>query len=98
MTEVQVSDAPREHRFEARTPEGVVVAYAMYQVSDGTVVFTHTETDPRFEGQGVASTLVRAALDSVRASGRDVAAFCPYVKAWLARHPEYQDLVHPVKS
>ena len=56
-------------------------------------MFTHTEVDPRFEGQGIATTLVQGALDAVRASGRDVVAFCPYVKAWLGRHPDYQDLV-----
>ena len=93
MTDVQVRDAPDEHRFEAVSPEGVVVAFAMYDTIGTTVVFTHTEVDPRFECQGVASTLVKSALDAVRASGRDVVAYCPYVKAWLARHPDYQDLV-----
>lgn len=98
MADVQVRDAPDEHRFEARTPEGVVVAFAMYDTIGTTVVFTHTEVDPRLEGQGIASTLVRTALDAVRASGRDVVAYCPYVKAWLARHAEYQDLVRHVQS
>ncbi|WP_028051251.1 GNAT family N-acetyltransferase [Cellulomonas sp. URHD0024] len=96
MTDVQVRDAPDEHRFEALSPEGVVVAFAMYDTIGPTVVFTHTEVDPRFEGQGIASILVRSALDDVRASGRDVVAYCPYVKSWIARHPDYQDLVrHP---
>jgi uncharacterized protein len=98
MADVQVRDAPAEHRFEAVSPEGVVVAFAMYDTIGRTVVFTHTEVDPRFEGQGIAGTLVRAALDAVRDSGRDVVAYCPYVKAWLARHPDYQDLVHHAPS
>lgn len=96
--DVQVRDAPDEHRFEALSPEGVVVGFAMYDTIGRTVVFTHTEVDPRFEGHGIASTLVKAALDMVRESGRDVVAFCPYVKAWLARHADYQDLVRHVQS
>lgn len=98
MTDVQVRDSPEEHRFEAVSPEGVVVGFSMYDTIGRTVVFTHTEVDPRFEGHGVASTLVRAALDAVRESGRDVVAYCPYVKAWLARHPDYQDLVRHAPS
>ena len=93
MTDVQVSDAPAEHRFEARSPAGELLGFAVYDTIGATVVFTHTEVDPAFEGQGIASTLVQGALDAVRASGRDVVAFCPYVKAWLGRHPDYQDLL-----
>ena len=93
MTDVRVIDAPSEHRFEARSPEGVLLGFAVYDTIDSTVVFTHTEVDPAFEGRGIASALVQGALDSVRVSGRDVVAFCPYVKAWIGRHPEYRDLV-----
>ncbi len=91
---MQVSDAPAEHRFEARSPEGELLGFSVYDTIGPTVVFTHTEVDPKFEGQGIASTLVKEALDAVRASGRDVVAFCPYVKAWIGRHPEYRDLLH----
>ncbi|MET0789518.1 MAG: GNAT family N-acetyltransferase [Cellulomonas sp.] len=97
MMDVQVSDAPDKHRFEARSPDGELLGFSVYDTIGPTVVFTHTEVDPKFEGQGIASILVRAALDAVRESGRDVVAFCPYVKAWIARHPDYQDLVRPVQ-
>ena len=58
------------------------------------MVFVHTEVDDAFEGQGVGSLLVRQALDSVRGEGLRVVAQCPFVKAWIERHPEYADLTH----
>ena len=63
------------------------------------MVFTHTETDPTFEGQGVASQLVSWALDDVRGQGLRVLALCPFVKEYIARHPdEYGDLVYASRT
>ncbi|MDM7830289.1 GNAT family N-acetyltransferase [Cellulomonas edaphi] len=93
---IDVVDVPEESRFEARGQDGELMGVAFYDVIGTTVAFTHTEVDEKYEGQGVAGQLVRAALDSVRAQGnRRVAPLCPYVKAWIARHPDYQDLVGP---
>jgi predicted GNAT family acetyltransferase len=90
---VQVADVPGEKRFEARDDAGELMGVSYYDVIGSTVAFTHTEVDERFEGQGVAATLTRAALDDVRGRGLKVAALCPYVKAWIARHDDYQDLL-----
>jgi len=79
-------------RFEARTPDGVVAGFAEYVREPGRVIFTHTEVDPAFEGRGVGSALVVGALDQVRASGERVVPLCPFVKAYIARHPAYEDL------
>jgi len=57
------------------------------------IAFTHTEIDARFEGQGVGSGLVRAALSEARASGLAVHPFCPFVRGYIARHPEDVELV-----
>ncbi|AEI10696.1 GNAT family N-acetyltransferase [Cellulomonas gilvus] len=89
---VDVVEVTQEERFEARR-DGELLGFAAYTLDRGTVVLTHTEVFPEHEGQGVAGELVRGALDQVRASGRDVVPLCPYVRAWLGRHPEYQDLV-----
>jgi len=72
---------------------GQLVGFAQYQLTDQLVVFTRTETDSSVEGQGVASVLVRFALDDVRAQRtRRVLAVCPFVTAYLQRHPEDADL------
>ncbi|CAM5788024.1 GNAT family N-acetyltransferase [Cellulomonas persica] len=90
---VDVVEVVDEQRFEAHDTDGSLLGIAAYDAQGSTVVFTHTEVLPAAEGRGVGSELVRGALDQVRASGRDVVALCPFVKAWIARHPDYQDLL-----
>ena len=82
-----------EKRYEARV-DGELAGAAYYDAADDLIVFTHTEVDDAYEGQGVGSTLVRAALDDVRADGRrKVVARCPFVSKWIDRHAEYKDLL-----
>lgn len=68
--------------------DGHVAGSAFVEVADGEVVFTHTVVEDEFEGRGIGSTLVAAALAEVRESGRTVVARCPFVAAHLRRHPE----------
>jgi uncharacterized protein len=92
--ELTVTDVPEEGRYEARAADRVL-GLAAYRRHGDRVVFTHTEVDPDAEGGGVGSTLVRGALDDVRAHGRRVVPRCPFVRAWIERHPDYADLVDP---
>jgi predicted GNAT family acetyltransferase len=60
---------------------------------DGGIVFTHTEVDPSLQERGLGSTLIRAALDELRVSTTvRIGATCPFVRRFLAEHPEYQDV------
>jgi uncharacterized protein len=68
-------------------------AIAAYQLEEGKIVFTHTIVPKAIEGRGVASKLIKAALDSSRDRGLRVVPLCPFVKAYIERHPEYQALV-----
>ena len=88
----RVTDVADEQRFEITDEEGTVLGVAEYRRRPGVVVFTHTEVDPAFEGHGVGSALAAGALDSVRESGERVVALCPFIRAYLERHPEYEDL------
>jgi uncharacterized protein len=90
---ITVADAPHEHRYEIRV-DGELAGFTKYLRRQGVVTFTHTEIEPEYEGQGLASQLVRHALDDVRANGETVVAQCPFVKSFIHRHPdEYGDLV-----
>ena len=87
---VQVSDNPGHSRFEAHL-EGELAGFAAYTLSETKIVFTHTEVHQ--EGHGVGTTLVRWALDDVRRRGSlRVVALCPFVRAYIDKHPEYADL------
>lgn len=88
---VDVIDVPDRHRFEA-VLDGEVVGFAAYQRTDELIVFTHTEVDSSLEGQGVGGALIREALDHVRELGLPVLPICPFVQAWMLRHPDYTDL------
>jgi predicted GNAT family acetyltransferase len=60
---------------------------------DGVIVYPHTKVEPEYEGNGVGSVLVRAALDAARGEGAKIVPLCGFVKEWIDRHPDYADLV-----
>ncbi|MEU2348068.1 GNAT family N-acetyltransferase [Modestobacter sp. NPDC049651] len=93
-TDLRVVDDPDRDVFVLLV-DGRPQGYACYRVAGRLVVFTHTEVDPAQRGRGVANELARQALEQVRASGRRVAPVCPFIAAYLRRHPEYADLVRP---
>ncbi|WP_439029781.1 GNAT family N-acetyltransferase [Gordonia terrae] len=59
-------------------------------------VFFHTEVDEAFGGRGLATILVREALDDARSRGLTIVGVCPLVAAFLKKHPEYADATAPV--
>jgi len=79
-------------RFEIRV-DGETAGFAAYHRRPGVIAFVHTEIDPRFEGQGLASQLIKTALSQARAEGAAVLPFCPFVRSYIAGHSDYLDLV-----
>src|SRR3954453_7716732 len=91
--EPRVSDNAGEHRFEIAV-DGEVAGFANYHDHAGNRTFTHTEIDDAYEGQGLGSTLVSFVLDDARERGLRGIPVCPFVRAYIARHPDrYLDLV-----
>jgi len=88
----QITDNPGERRYEARV-DGQLAGFAEYRIAGGRVIFFHTEVDPAFEGHGVGARLAAGALDDVRARGLRMTPRCPFIAAFVRRHPEYEDLV-----
>jgi predicted GNAT family acetyltransferase len=87
-----VTDNVAKRRYEVFLDEELAGFTRYHLVSEG-IAFDHTEIDDRFEGKGLGSILVREALDTARARGQAVLPFCPFVRGYITRHPEYLDLV-----
>ena len=86
------------HRPEWRSYEltlaGEHAGELVYRDRGGNVVaFLHTEVDPTVQRRGLGSALVAGALDDVRRRGLRVVPLCPFVDAYVRRHPKYADLV-----
>ena len=88
-----VADAPERQRYEARIEDGELAGVLEYVVKHGRIALVHTEVSPGHEGQGIGAALARFALDDARHRGLRVIASCPYVRRYLARHPEDHDIV-----
>ena len=86
-----VRDNQSQDRFELDV-EGQI-AFANYRRTPAAIVITHTETPRTLRGRGIASELVKGALELIRADGNKVIAGCSFVVDYLRSHPEYADIV-----
>jgi predicted GNAT family acetyltransferase len=78
-------------RFELPVAGGLCIA--AYRLIDGVMWMTHTEVPPAQQNRGLAAQVVRAALDHARAHGLKVRPACSYVRTYMRRLPESQDLL-----
>ena len=88
---ITVIDNTEKHRFES-TVDGET-ALLVYRVLGDTITLVHTEVPATLAGRGLGGELARAALTAARMRGLKVVPACPFVRAYIARHPEFADLV-----
>lgn len=79
------------HRYELAVEGHIAATY--YQIEGNVITFIHTEVPPELGGRGIGSKLIRGALDQIRADGLKVIPQCPFVKAFIEKNAEYQDLL-----
>ena len=91
MSEPAITHDVARSSFEARVDGGV--AECVYRLQGDVMNIVHTEVPPASEGRGIAAALVQAALAHARAQGLRVRPSCSYVRAYMRRHPETQDLL-----
>ncbi|WP_432987824.1 GNAT family N-acetyltransferase [Dactylosporangium sp. CA-233914] len=83
----QVVDNADHNRFEIRV-DGELAGSAYYRLREQEITFTHTEVEAAFEGKGVGSKLANGALTLAKDRGLQVVAQCPFIAAYLKKHPE----------
>jgi predicted GNAT family acetyltransferase len=87
----EIIDNKADHRFELEVEGHLATEH--YKRDGNVITFEHTDVPKELGGKGVGSKLVQGALDQVRTAGLKVIPQCPFVKAWIEKHADYQDLV-----
>ena len=88
---MDVVENPAQNRFELTLDGGT--ALVAYRRDGERLVLVHTEVPSQFAGQGVGSKLAKGVFELLRASGRKAVVRCEFLKGWIAKHPEYEDVV-----
>ncbi len=89
---IEIADAPERDRYEISV-DGERVGLTAYRLRPGLIAFIHTEIDEGHQGRGLADQLIRFALEDARKRDLVVLPFCPFVKAFIERNREFEDLV-----
>jgi len=76
-----------------RAGTGEAAAVLQYRLTPGRITFLHTLVPEALRGRGLAQRLARAGLEHAKAEGLRVVPLCPFVRAYVERHPEYRALV-----
>lgn len=84
---------PARSRFELDLGGGEMAIAVYRPLGEGVIALTHTEVPWRGRQRGTGSRLVRGALELVREQNLKVVARCSFVSDYLAKHPEFSDLV-----
>jgi predicted GNAT family acetyltransferase len=87
-----VGDNDAAHRYELRLDDELV-GELLYRTNGNVVTLIHTQIASQVEGHGLGEQLVAGALDDIRERGLRIVPLCPFVAAYLRRHPESADLV-----
>ena len=88
---MDVVENVEQNRFELVLDGGA--ALVAYRHDGERLVLVHTEVPSQFAGQGVGSKLAKGVFELLRASGRKAVVRCEFLKGWIAKHPDYNDVV-----
>jgi len=88
--QLEVKHNPEEKRFEVVLEDKM--AMVEYMMGGNNIVFTHTEVPPEFEGMGIANKMAHVALQYAKTEGYKIQALCPFIAAYVRKHPEYHSI------
>ena len=93
VTDTGIHDNAAAHRYEL--PVEGQTAVVIYNLSGRNLMITETLVPEALEGRGIASRLARQVIDDARDRGLLILPVCPFFAAYLQKHPEHADVVHP---
>jgi len=93
MPDADIHDNAEAHRYELRVDGEVAVV--MYNLSGQNLMITETLVPPGLEGRGLASRLAKHVIGDARNRGLLILPVCPFFAAYLQKHPEHTEVVHP---
>src|SRR5688500_197653 len=88
--ELEVKNNTEAERFEL-TLDGLT-AFVQYRIIGKRIIFIHTEVPSEFSGKGIGNRLAQVALDYAQAHRYQIDAQCPFIAAYIRKHPEYQSI------
>lgn len=91
MQELKITQNEEESRFETYVEGHLSVIE--YRKTGKRIAYTHTEVAKEIRGRGIAGKLSKYALEYARKQELSVLPYCPYLAAYIKKHPEYQELV-----
>jgi predicted GNAT family acetyltransferase/glutaredoxin len=92
--DAEVVDVPEACRYELRLG-GRLIGLAAYRRRGERIALTHTEVAESCEGRGFGSRLAAGALEDAARQGLEIVPLCPFIAAYIERHPEWQEAVAP---
>ncbi len=81
-----------EHRFEMKV--GEFIAFIEYKQSSHKIKLIHTEVPQELEGNGAATAIIEKTLDYIEKNNSKLIPVCPFVVAYLRRHPDWKRIVY----
>jgi predicted GNAT family acetyltransferase len=93
MTDLQIEHNKKNMRFEVKM--NGELAYLEYRMKGNDIAFMHTEVPEALSGKGIASALAVYAFRYAKENNQPVIVYCPFVKTFLKRHPEYNIQLDP---
>ncbi|WP_448002567.1 GNAT family N-acetyltransferase [Agromyces bauzanensis] len=90
VTRITIDRHEEANRYELKL-DGELAGYAEYRTSPGRITFTHTIVFPEHEGKGLGSRIAKHVLDDAVARGDTIVPRCPFIAAYLRRHPDVYD-------
>lgn len=88
---IPLHDNKREQQFEMKFENHQAVIE--YETEGNIISLLHTGVDPELEGKGAGTAIVEKVLNHIREKDMQLIPLCPFVVAYIKRHPEWEDII-----